>query len=194
MESWLVSRDRFLNLIFKSYTILYLCRIYFTELQFGVGVLITVLIDWLNYKKKAVRHVCNAKYNCHTNPLFHQLRCLKLHDAYKLYCCKIAYKRKLNILPAYHSSKLPFNHEIRPCNTRQNDLVALIKPTSFLKINSFNYRVGEAWNNIPSNIKINSNYKRRSEKCFASKIKDNLLKSYTIPCSIRNCSICKRQA
>ena len=143
-------------------------------------------------QKKAIRNVFNAKYNCHTKPLFSQLKCLNLHDSYILYSCKMAYKRKLNILPAYHSSKLPFNYEIRPGNTRQNDFVALIKPNSLLKINSFNYRIGEAWNNIPYNIRSDLCYKKRSEKCFALKIKYNLLESYKIPCSIINCNICKR--
>ena len=124
---------------------------------------------------------------------FFQSKCLKLNDAYTLYCCKMAYRKKLNILPAYHSSKLPFNYELRLGSTRQNDLIALIKPTAFLKINSFNYRIGEAWNNIPSNIREILNQKKLSEKCIASKIKYSLLDSYNTPCSIRNCNICKRQ-
>ena len=143
-------------------------------------------------QKKAIRHVSNVKYNSHTNPLFYQLKCLKLRDAYRLNCCKMAYKRKLNTLPLYHASKLQFNHEIRQSSTRQDDLIALIKPSPFLKVNAFNHKVGDAWNNIPNFIKGNLKYKKRSEKYFASKIKNNLLKNYNTICSEVNCYICNR--
>ena len=143
-------------------------------------------------QKKAIRHVFNAKYNSHTNPLFSQLRCLQLPDAYKLQCSKLGYKRKLNSLPDYHASRLQFNHELRQRSTRQDDCIALIKPTSLLKINSFNYKVGSAWNNIPSDIKSKHKYKKSSEKGFASKIKNLLLKKYDEPCNVLNCYICKR--
>ena len=51
----------------------------------------------IKLQKKAVRHVCNVKYNHHTDPLFHQLKCLKLNDAYTLHCCKIVYRKKCNV-------------------------------------------------------------------------------------------------
>ena len=143
-------------------------------------------------QKKAIRHVFNAKYNSHTNPLFYQSRCLQLTDAYKLQCSKMGHKRKMNTLPAYHASRLKFNHELRLNNTRQDDCIALIKPNSLLKINSFNLKVGNAWNNIPDDIKAKLNFKKRSEKRFASKIKSYFLKSYDKPCSVSNCYICNR--
>ena len=134
----------------------------------------------------------NAKYNSHTKPLFYEIKCLNLKDAYILNCCKLAYKKTLNTLPAYHASRLQFNHEIRQINTRQDDQISLIKPTTFLKINSFNYRIGDAWNNIPNCIKAKLKLKKISEKCFTSKIKNNLLTSYNAPCSEMNCYICTR--
>ena len=144
------------------------------------------------YRKKAIRHLVDVNYNSHTNSLFYQLRCLQLHDAYILQCSKLGYKRKLNSLPYYHASKLMFNRELRQSRTRQDDCIALIKPSSFLKINSFNYKIGTAWNNIPFVIKEKINFKKRSEKGFANMMKSFLLKSYDQPCSILNCYICNR--
>ena len=143
-------------------------------------------------QKKAIRHVFNTKYNSHTNPLFIRLGCLQLPDAYVLQCSKMGYKRKMNTLPDYHASRLQFNHELRQSSTRQDDDIALIKPNSFLIINSFNYKVGSAWNNIPSDIKSKLKYKKRSEKRFASKIKSFFQKRYDKPCTVLNCYICNR--
>ena len=143
-------------------------------------------------QKKAIRHVFNAKHNSHTNLLFYQSRCLQLDDAFKLKCCKLGYKRKMNTLPDYHASRLQFNREARQSTTRQDDCLTMIKPIPFLTINSFDYRVACAWNNIPSDIKTKLNVKKRSEKSFASTIKSFLLISYNKPCVIRKCYICNR--
>ena len=59
-------------------------------------------------------------------------------------------------------------------------------------VNYFNYRIGSAWNNIPSRFKANLKFKKRSEKRFAAKIKGFFLKDYDKPCSIPNCYICNR--
>ena len=37
-----------------------------------------------NLQKKAIRYVCNSKYNSHTDPLFRQLKILKFNDMVKL--------------------------------------------------------------------------------------------------------------
>ena len=146
----------------------------------------------IKLQKKAVRHVYNLKYNSHTNSIFYELRCLKLNDAYRLQCIKIGYKRKLNKLPLYHASRLLFNQEIRQSSTRQDHCIALVKPTALLKINSFNYRIGSAWNSIVSSIRQTLDDKMKSEKCFVQNIKRNILDTYNKPCSIHNCYICRR--
>ena len=61
----------------------------------------------------------------------------------------------MNTLHPYHASKLQFNHELRQNSTRQDDCFALIKPNSLLKINSLNYKIGVAWNNIPKDFNLN---------------------------------------
>ena len=44
-------------------------------------------------QKKGIRHVCNAKYNSHTEPLFNQCEILNLDDLYSLSCVKLMYKK-----------------------------------------------------------------------------------------------------
>ena len=39
-------------------------------------------------QKKSIRIICNAKYNAHTDPLFKELKMLKLNDMFQLQCLK----------------------------------------------------------------------------------------------------------
>ena len=98
----------------------------------------------------------------------------------------------MNTLPQYHASKLQYNYELRQSSTRQDDCIALIRPSCLLKMNSFNYKIGSAWNNIPNDIKETIKLRTISEKGFASRIKKFLLKKYDNRCSIVNCYICNR--
>ena len=143
-------------------------------------------------QKKAIRHLFNAKYNSHTTKLFFQSRCLKLTDIYKLQCCKLGYKRKINRLPIYHASRLQYNHELRHRSTRQDDSIALEIPNNLLEINSLNLKIGSAWNEVPSLVKINLKRKKSSEKAFATRMKNYTIKDYNVPCSIPSCYICNR--
>ena len=104
----------------------------------------------------------------------------------------MGYKRKLNTLPIYHTSKLRFNHELRHGSTRQDDKFAVIKVNALLKINSLNFRIGSAWNSALTDIKNVLNPKILSEKSFLLKIKRLFLQSYNVPCTIMDCYICKR--
>ena len=42
--------------------------------------------------KKGIRHVCNAKYNAHTEPLYKHENILKIENLFKLRCVKLMYK------------------------------------------------------------------------------------------------------
>ena len=45
-------------------------------------------------KKRAVRIMTNSKYNSHTEPLFKELKLLKISDIFKIQCMKFWYKFK----------------------------------------------------------------------------------------------------
>ena len=44
-------------------------------------------------QKKGIRHVCNAKYNAHTQPLFKSNKILQINELFKLQCHEIMHKR-----------------------------------------------------------------------------------------------------
>ena len=70
-------------------------------------------------QKKGIRHVCNAKYNSHAEPLFRQCKVLNIDDLYKLNCVKLMYKKNQGLIHKYHVSKLPTKSEIYNTVTRQ---------------------------------------------------------------------------
>ena len=52
-------------------------------------------------QKKAVRIITNAEYRAHTEPIYRELRLLKIEDLYKISLWKCYYKLMNNILPPY---------------------------------------------------------------------------------------------
>ena len=53
----------------------------------------------LTMQKRIVRIMSGAKYNEHTNPIFHNFNILKVEDIYQVEVCKIAFKYKQSTLP-----------------------------------------------------------------------------------------------
>ena len=146
----------------------------------------TLLNRLIKLQKKAIRHVCGAKYNAHTEPLFKKINSLRLPDCFQLQCSKLMYKKKLNILHTYHASKIKTNAEIRSKSTRQDYDVFLHRSTIFQKINTINYKVGISWNSLPAEIKE----LEVLEPTFSKKVKQYLLSQYSDTCIINNCYIC----
>ena len=74
-----------------------------------------------NIQKRAVRIICNSKYNAHSEPLLKSLQLLKLEDIFKLNMLKFYYRYANNQLPQYFSNfKIIPQNDIHEHNTRQN--------------------------------------------------------------------------
>ena len=77
-------------------------------------------------QKKGIRHVCNAKYNSHTDPLFKNCNILKFDDLNKLSCIKLMYKKTQGKIHKYHASKLKTNSQYYKIDSRQKHDVKII--------------------------------------------------------------------
>ena len=140
--------------------------------------------------KKGIRHVCNAKYNSHTEPLFKQENMLQLHDMFRLQCVKLIYKKMNKKLPNYHASKLQTNFDITGTNTRQKDDIYIKKPGNTLtKINSMNYKVGTSWNQLETQTR---EYAHKSLPTFVKHVKKCYISNYIDRCKIKPCHVCNR--
>jgi hypothetical protein len=138
-------------------------------------------------QKKCLRHIANVKFNAHTETLFKKYHMLKLHDIYKVNCCKLYYRCKLNILPNYHTNKLPSIETVLTRSTRQSSNIYVNIIRLSIEKQLLNYKIGTQWNSLPNNIKEISNVSLTS---FSRCLKSHVISSYNQLCTIRNCVSC----
>ena len=139
--------------------------------------------------KKGIRHVCNSKYNAHTEPLFKKNRILQINDLFKLQCAKIMYKKMQCKLHGYHASKLTTNYESNNTNTRQRyDVNVHMHKNKLSEINTINYKVGTSWNELSLDTKMLA---FKTLPTFTKRVKNLYLTKYTDICTKRNCYVCK---
>ena len=144
-------------------------------------------------QKKGIRHVCNAKYNSHTEPLFKQCNVLNIADLYKLSCVKLMYKKNKGLIHTYHASILPIKSQSTETVTRQAYDVVMPhqKYTRLYKTNSLNYKIGYAWNELPLDIKERSSKVQLTT--FTRSVKSLYLSKYDdrYKCNDSKCYSCK---
>ena len=142
-------------------------------------------------QKKAVRIISLSKYNAHTEPVFKQLKLLKVTDILKLQELKFYYKFKNNKLPIYFQN-LPFhcNFQKHQHNTRIQNHIQLGRTVHEYAKKCIRYNVPISVNNTPIVIleKINTH----SLKGFAGYIKQYYLNYYQNTCTVPLCYICSQ--
>ena len=142
-------------------------------------------------QKRAIRTICNARYNSHTNPLFKEQYLLKLQDIFKSSCLKLNFMTATNTDPTnYLRNQLPLNSSLHHHNTRQSSHLHSYNPSSTsLSKQLINHKIPQIWNELPDHIKILPSNKHT----FSAKIKKYLISMYPNHCSIESCFICNRQ-
>ena len=146
----------------------------------------------ISLQKKGIRHVCNAKYNSHTSPLFKKCKILKLQDIYKLQCCKLMLRKKRGLINSYHACKLLVKGDTSNIKTRQSFDITLQTHNQLSRINSLNYKVGSSWNSLPFSFKSDVHYQNFSLATFTKRIKNMIVSSYEVECTNPNCYTCKK--
>ena len=104
-------------------------------------------------QKKAIRHITNAKYNSHTDPLFQNLKLLKIEDLYTINCCKLYLRAKHDLLPHKLGVNLQSNLEFHNINTRQAGDIHVPSLAQNLNNQLSNFKIGQAWNSLPQHLK-----------------------------------------
>ena len=132
--------------------------------------------------KKGMRHVCNSKYNAHTDPLYTKMNTLKLIDLFKLNCVKLMFKKFHGKLHPYHSKQLETKLDINQTATRQKYDVKMETHSENSKINSIKDKIGNVWNNLPFDIK-SKNF--NTITTFTKHIKQIYISKYKGLCSAK---------
>ena len=143
-------------------------------------------------QKRAVRVILNSKYNAHTEPIFKELRLLKLQDLCALHDLKFCYKFSNNMLPVYFDTIFTRNSDNHNFPTRNADnfQIPIVRHT-FAKQN-IRFRASITYNNAPTIIK--EKIHTHSITGFSEYIKNYLLNDYSNDCLIQNCYICNENS
>lgn len=104
-------------------------------------------------QKKAIRIVGGLKYNEHTDPIFNELRILKLNDIYRLETIKIVLKYMQNDLPEPLNYLFTLNSQIHDRQTRQYGDLHVKRCRTTLATQHISYQGPKLWNELPTFIK-----------------------------------------
>ena len=104
-------------------------------------------------QKKAVRICTNSSYLAHTNPLFRQLKILKVHDINILQTSIFMFKYTKNVLPPIFNDLFTYNRNIHSYPTRTCNNIHLQNPKILLAHKSLRHHGPDVWNTLPNFIK-----------------------------------------
>ena len=157
-----------------------------SHLEFGIiawgGVNSNKLKCIVNLQKKCIRNVANKQFKSHTDPIFRQLKILKLKDIYLYNCILFMHKYAYARLPP---SLLNTFTPLGTNNRTGNYLLPMYKTNFFDKFPSVSLL--KIWNVQKSEIK-----NCLSESSVKYKIKENILHTYdfNVKCSYADCPDC----
>jgi len=137
------------------------------------------LLDSVVKKQKtAIRIVCNAKPNAHTQPLFKRLGILPFQKLTEYFNLTFMHSYQYKFLPSSFDNYWPTNRSVR--NAQQNDLVLrndneLYLPPCRLKSTEFFpfYRLPRIWRNFDNEFPNITFIRNKNE--FKSKLKEHFL-------------------
>lgn len=142
-------------------------------------------------QKKALRVICNAKYNAHTNPLFKSLYTLKIFDICALQDMKFCFKFHNKLLPLYfYSSHFLTDNIAHDYETRQADDLRLPAVRHEFARDGMSYRYPLTYNNM--SLELKEKFTTHSLTEFKFYVKREIIDSYDPNCYIPNCPICGR--
>ena len=143
-------------------------------------------------QKRAIRTICRANYNSHTEPLFKQLNIMKLNEQYEYEAAIHMYTfvhNKLHV-PLSFKHTFKFHYEVQSSHlTRQSSLIYIKRCDSNFarKLPLFAFPI--IWNNWSPKLPFTV-----SEACVKKLIKRSLINSYmyaeSIKCQNSRCRDC----
>lgn len=158
-------------------------------------------------QKRAVRHVCNKKYNAHTKPLCHDLQILLLDDIHNFVCIKLIYKIQHKSVPEYFTTFPCFYAQavrqqrtiLRPSHLADYNIQTLPCLRPLINCPTTNKKLSEKCLRYKIYDIVNSNVfpplvvnkiETHSFNGFSNYTKNFILSNYNVNCTEVNCFIC----
>ena len=139
-------------------------------------------------QKKVIRLMCNARYNAHTDPLFHQLHVLKVQDILKLKALKFYFRYSKNDVPSYFQGMFDYSPSVHSHFTRNRGKACLPKPTRPSLKHCIRYYIPLLLQNIPPCIK--DKIYTHSYFGFSNYVKVYFVNRYQNICTTNNGYVC----
>ena len=124
-------------------------------------------------QKRALRLITNSHYRSHSDPLFSQLKTLKIHDIHTFQTAIFMYKYSRNQLPSVFDNFCIPNSNIHSYPTRRSSDYHLENPRIVLAQKSLKHHGPDVWNSLPDIIK-----QCDTISLFKKHLKDSILSQY----------------
>ena len=172
------------SVLLKIYKSIILPRLHYSILCWGFDTK-----NIFKIQKKAIRLVCKAKYNSHTDPLFRSLNLLKVNDIFQAKCVSFFYKYENNNLPSYFNNMFKHTTLTHSHNTRNRDQPIYLIPNNQFTKKSIRYFIPNLISELPTEIKSKIN----THALFSIKqrVKSYFIGKYKSHCTKRNCYVCQ---
>ena len=143
-------------------------------------------------QKRAVRTICKKKYNDHTDPLFKELKLLKVMDIFKTQCLKFFKRLNTGQLPNYFLSNFKFSRSCDVHNRplRNTNVYRREHTNRHLSRNSIRHYIPSLLNETDRSLI--SYMQSHSILSAKKKIKIHYLGFYKMQCDKALCYVCGR--
>jgi hypothetical protein len=139
-------------------------------------------------QKRAIRTICNTRYNAHTGPLFKQLNILKITDIFNIQCLKFWYRYTNSMLPAYFSDMFTHNYDVYDISTRQRQNLRSINTRTKSARHVIRHYIPTIIHTFPSNLICKAT--THTITAFTYNIKQYIIDNYVSGCDIPDCYVC----
>jgi len=160
-----------LNVLSKVYY-----SLFDTYIRYGLHLWANTSQSNINYltklQKKAVRILCNEKYNAHTSDLFKKLQIMNIRQSIEKSYALLIYRFSIKTLPCKIHCLFNSNADIHTYETRQREHPHFTKHRTQLYSNSFLHKAKTIWQSLPLSVQS-----RKTEKSFNKKISKYLIEN-----------------
>ena len=130
----------------------------------------------------------NSKYNSHTEPLFKDLKLLKLDGIFDIQCMKLFYNFTNNTLPKYFHSLFRYNCDIYEMVTRNHNQLQLFHTHTHSAEHVLQHHIPKLIEKFPRYI--TGRIRTHGIQAFSSHLKSHIIDSYSSICSNPQCYVC----
>ena len=125
-------------------------------------------------QKKAVRICTRSSYLSHTNPLFHRLKILKVHDINTMHTAIFMFKYNNKLLPRLFNDFFSLNKTFHSYPTRRSNDFHLDNPRTLQAQRTLRHHGPDVWNTLPDSVK-----RLTTLYTIKRKLKEVFLQQYT---------------